>query len=230
MTHGIDRRLLMKGAMLGTGALALPGWGPALAQMLSARGFTHDVASGEPGPDSVMLWTRYVPAAGATGRLNWEVARDPRFTRKLAEGEVVATPERDWCVKPVATGLPSGEWFFYRFRDNTGQASPIGRTRTLPDGAVGRFTMGVFSCANLPFGWFNAYGHAAARQDIDLMVHLGDYLYEYPRGEYPSAEQAVASRMIEPAGEMVTLTDYRLRHATTGSTPTCTRCTAISRW
>jgi len=213
MTMQIDRRLLIKGALLGAGALALPGWGTALAQMMEARGFTHDVASGEPQHDSVMLWTRYVPAGGSNGRLRWEVARDAGFGRRVAEGEALASPDHDWCVKPVVGGLQPGEWYFYRFVDSEGRASSVGRTRTLPDGPLPRFNMAVFSCANLPFGFFNAYAHAAARQDVDLVVHLGDYLYEYPRGTYPAAEQTVAGRVIEPANEIVSLTDYRLRHA-----------------
>lgn len=211
----IDRRLLLRGAVLGAGVLALPAW----AQVLAMRGFTHSVASGEPGHDRVMLWTRYMPAAGGSGRLRWEVAHDTEFARVLSQGEVEASPERDWCVKPIAEGLAPGDWYYYRFLDAAGQSSPVGRTRTLPDGRVGKFTLGVFSCSNLPFGHFNAYGHAAARADIDLMVHLGDYIYEYPRGTYPSAEQAVAGRLILPVTETIALADYRLRYASYRADP-----------
>lgn len=205
----IDRRLLIKGAALGLGALALPGW----AQVMNARGFTHSVASGEPGQDRVLLWTRYVPEAGGGGRLRWQVAENPDFGRILAKGEIAASPEHDFCVKPLAEGLAPGRWYFYRFLDERGRASPTGRTRTLPQGPTERFTLGVFSCSNLPFGYFNAYAHAAARRDVDLMVHVGDYLYEYERGEYPSAEEALAGRVIEPANEIVSLADYRMRFA-----------------
>ena len=211
----IDRRLLLKGAAAGAGVLALPAW----AQAFAARGFTHNVASGEPGPDRVMLWTRYLPEAGGSGMLRWQVASDAEFSRVLAEGQAEATPERDWCVKPVATGLAPGGWYYYRFLDAVGQASAVGRTRTLPDGAVGKFTLGVFSCANLPFGYFNAYAHAAARPDLDLLVHLGDYLYEYQRGVYPSLGEAVPERPILPQGEAFALADYRLRYATYRSDP-----------
>lgn len=215
MLGHIDRRLLLKGAALGLGALAVPGW----AQILSARGFTHNVASGEPGHYKAMLWTRYVPAAGDSARLRWQVATSPDFGRLASEGEAVAEAERDWCVKPVAEGLAPGAWYFYRFLDEAGRSSPVGRTRTLPNGAVGRFALGVFSCANLPFGHFNAYAHAAERRDLDLMVHLGDYLYEYPRGTYPSAEQAMAGRLLLPTGEAVALADYRLRYASYRADP-----------
>jgi len=211
----VDRRLLLKGATLGLGALAIPAW----AQVLTARGFSHGVASGEPGQDRVMLWTRYVPGAGQPSRLRWEVAQDPDFATVIVRGEAETSPERDWCVKPVAEGLAPGGWYFYRFIDGNGVASPIGRTRTLPDGPIDRFKIGVFSCSNLPFGYFNAYAHAAQRQDIDLVLHLGDYLYEYSRGSYPTAEQTVAGRLIFPENEIVALADYRLRYATYRSDP-----------
>jgi alkaline phosphatase D len=205
----IDRRLLLKAGTLGLGALAFPG----VAQLLAARGFTHNVASGEPRQRSVMLWTRYLPAAAESGRLSWQVSPGDDFGRIVADGVATASEEHDFCVKPVAEGLEPGRWYFFRFRDAQGRLSPVGRTRTLPEGAVASFRLGLFSCANLPFGWFNAYGHAAARRDIDLMVHVGDYYYEYPRGRYPTAEQALAGRTLEPATEAFRLADYRLRLA-----------------
>ena len=201
----IDRRLLLKLGTLGLGALHLPG----AAQMLSARGFTHGVASGEPAAQSVLLWTRYV-GSGET-RLRAEIAADPRFRRVIAGDEVTAHPDRDYCAKLVIDGLSPGRWYHYRFIAPDGSVSDVGRTRTLPDGDVARFGIGLFSCANMGFGFFNAYGHAAARDDIDLMVHAGDYLYEYGVGTYP--ETPVAGRNIEPTHEMVTLADYRLRYA-----------------
>jgi alkaline phosphatase D len=214
----LHRRQLLAAGTFGLGALATPG----AAQILSARGFTHNVASGEPGHYKVMLWTRYVAPSGDTARLRWQVSKTSDFARIVASGQVRAEAERDWCVKPVAEGLEPGTWYFYRFTDRAGRHSPVGRTRTLPNrksGPTDRFTLGVFSCSNLPFGWFNAYAHAAARDDIDLMVHLGDYLYEYERGKYPDARAAMAGRMIEPASEMVSLADYRLRHASYRADP-----------
>jgi alkaline phosphatase D len=207
----IDRRLLLKAATLGLGALSVPG----AAQALAKRGFTHGVASGEPRQRSVMLWTRHVPG----GRLHWQVSRTGDFRRIVAEGDVAAEAERDYCVKPVATGLEPGRVYHYRFRDSRGAVSAAGRTRTLPEGKAGRFTLGIFSCSNLPFGFFNAYAHAAARGDLDLLVHLGDYLYEYPRGTYPGPKEAMGGRAIQPAGETVALADYRLRYAAYRSDP-----------
>lgn len=211
MTLDLDRRLLLKAATLGLGALAVPG----VAQIAAARGFTHGVASGEPRQRSVMLWTRY---AGG-GRIHWQVSPTADFRRIVAEGDAEAEAGRDHCVKPVVTGLQPGRTYHYRFRDGRGAVSPIGRTRTLPEGGTPRFTLGIFSCSNLAFGHFNAYAHAAERRDLDLLVHLGDYFYEYQIGKYPSPGQALAGRILDPAGETIALADYRLRHAAYRSDP-----------
>ena len=212
MTLIIDRRALVRGGALGLGALLLPGGGGALAQIATARGFTHDVASGEPSQSSVLLWTRFVPASGDTARVSVEVSETEDFRRTVAGGTMVTGAYRDWTVKLVTGGLQPGRPYFYRFTAD-GQVSPIGRTRTLPDGRVETFRMAVFSCSNLPFGYFNAYAHAAERDDLHLGIHLGDYLYEYQRGNYPSAREAIAQRFLEPAGEIIQLADYRARYA-----------------
>jgi alkaline phosphatase D len=215
MTLDIDRRRLLKAGTLGLGALAVPG----VAQIASRVGFTHGVASGEPRQRSVMLWSRHVPIRGDSSRLGWEVREEGNPRRVVAEGTVLATPETDFCVKVTATGLKPGRRYSYRFLNLDGAAAAVGRTRTLPEGRTPRFTLGVFSCSNLAFGHFNAYAHAADRADLDLLVHLGDYLYEYERGKYPAKGQALADRILEPAGETVALADYRLRHAAYRSDP-----------
>lgn len=216
MSPAIDRRSLLQAGMLGLGALAIPG---NAAVLLAARGFTHDVASGEPGQHSVVLWTRYVPRTGGSGRLAWQVSPSPDFSRIAASGEAIAEGEQDHIVKPVAEGLAPGRWYYYRFRDPRGRLSPIGRTRTLPDGPVESFRIALFSCSNMGFGWFNAYAHAAARSDVDLTIHVGDYLYEHARGDYPSPTEAVRQRSIAPLGEIIHLADYRLRYAAYRSDP-----------
>lgn len=216
MSIRLDRRALLKAGTVGLGALAFPG---AAQPLLMARGFTHNVASGEPGADRAMLWTRYVPHGRDNARLSYRIARDADFRQVVGEGSVTAEAQRDWTVKPVVTGLPAGQWLYYRFEDATGRRSPTGRTRTLPAGPTERFKIGIFSCSNLPFGWFNAYGHASARDDLDLILHLGDYLYEYRRGDYPGAAQMLDGRIIEPAGEIVQLADYRLRYASYRADP-----------
>jgi alkaline phosphatase D len=210
MTLLLDRRSLVRGGALGLGALLLPG--TALAQIAAARGFTHHVASGEPGPESILLWTRFVPAGGGEARVTAELSETADFRRVVGGGTVVTGPWRDWTVKVAATGLQPGRSYFYRFTAD-GQVSPVGRTRTLPAGRVDAFSLAVFSCSNLPFGWFNAYAHAATRDDLSLGLHLGDYIYEYQRGTYPSAREALTERLLEPAGECLALADYRLRYA-----------------
>lgn len=214
MTLRINRRALLQTGLLGIGALGTPG----AAQLMAARGFTHEVASGEPSANSVLLWTRYV-GGGDDTPLGVELAEDADFGRIVARGEGTASAERDHCCKINVAGLVPGRWYHYRFIAPDGSHSAAGRTRTLPEGAVDRFALGVFSCANLPFGWFNAYAHAAARDDLDLIVHTGDYLYEYPRGTYPAAEQALAGRIIDPEHEIVALADYRLRYASYRADP-----------
>ena len=216
MTFPIDRRSLLQGGLLGLGALALPG---NAATLLAARGFTHNVASGEPGPHSVMLWTRYVPQRGDSARLAWQISPNPGFSRIVASGEATAESVHDFTIKPVADGLAPGRWYYFRFRDRHGRVSPVGRTRTLPNGPVDRFNLALFSCSNIGFGFFNAYAHAAARRDVDLMVHVGDYLYEYDRGNYPSVKEAVRLQRVIPTTELIHLADYRLRYAAYRSDP-----------
>ena len=213
MTVIMDRRLLLQTGLFGLGALATP----AGARLISARGFTHQVASGEPSANSVLLWTRYVSEGEPV--LRAEVAEDVEFGRIVARGETPARNAHDFTAKVTIDGLASNRWYFYRFVAPDGAVSPIGRTRTLPEGPVGRFTLGLFSCSNFRFGHFNAYAHAAARRDIDLMVHVGDYFYEYEMGRYPNAEQALAGRDLMPTHEIVALADYWLRYATYRADP-----------
>ena len=206
-----NRRNALKLGLLGLAGL---GGAPALAQ--GAKGFTHGVASGEPGPDRVLLWTRY--ATGQDSQLKWEVAEDAEFTRIAAQGECSASPANDCCAKAWARGLQPGQWYHYRFIAGSGETSVTGRTRTLPVGKVPRFRIAVFSCSNYGFGWFNAYGHACEAGDFDLALHLGDYFYEYKRGVYPSEKQGLAERLL-PVNEAVTLAQYRERFATYRADP-----------
>ena len=192
-----------------------------LAARSFGSGFTHNVASGEPSGNSVLLWTRFVGEADTM--LTWQVSETESFAKPLAEGSVTASPQRDWCAKGIATGLAPDRWYFYRFVAPDGTASPTGRTRTLPVDTTAKFRLAVFSCSNFGFGWFNAYGHAVEANDADLAVHLGDYIYEYGADNYPNPGQGVAERVLAPATEIIALTDYRLRHATYRADPDCQR-------
>jgi alkaline phosphatase D len=146
--------------------------------------------------------------------VRWEVAAEPRFRRLVASGSVMTGPARDHTVKVDATGLRPATTYFYRFVLD-GVRSRTGRTRTAPasDADVRRMRFGVVSCANLQAGWFSAYRHLARRDDIDAVLHLGDYLYEYAPGEYGMGNSNVDVRRHQPAREIVSLADYRQRHA-----------------
>lgn len=207
----IDRRSLVLGAGFGLGVLLVaPGRG--LAQLLAAKGFTHNVASGEPGPDSMLLWTRYVPATGEDiVRLDAEVALDPDFTKVISGGSVRTGIYRDWTAKITVDGLKPGTVYWYRFVAPDGSRSPVGRTKTLPADDATRFGLAVFSCSNMPVGWFNAYGHAARRTDLDLWMHVGDYFYEYGNASYK--DKLIPGRAVEPDHEILAIADYRLRYA-----------------
>lgn len=200
---------------------------PVLASATSARAsgtaaFLHGVASGDPLPDGVLLWTRVTPTAdavpgsgrGADTAVRWEISEDAAFARIAAQGTVVARAASDHTVKADVRGLRPATAYYFRFAAGDGDQvlSPVGRTRTAPaaGAAVPGVRFGVVSCANWEAGWFSAYRHLAARADLHAVLHLGDYLYEYASGAYPA--QAGAVRRHEPAHEIVDLADYRARH------------------
>ncbi len=177
--------------------------------------FAHGVASGDPGVDSVIIWTRvsdYEAAPGSDATVIWETAADKEFTRTIAKGETSTSAARDWTVKTLLTDLEPGTIYYYRFRIGD-QTSPVGRTRTLPAGTIDSARFAVLSCTNFPFGYFNVYDQIAQRDDIDAVIHLGDYIYEYGRDGYGGATGAALGREHEPAHEIITLDDYRRRHA-----------------
>lgn len=209
----IDRRNLVLGGGLGLAALALPAGAALARQLLTATGFTHSVASGEPASDAMLLWTRYVPAAGeGTVRLDVELALDPDFT-KVAGGASVRTGAwRDWTAKVTVDGLKPSTVYWFRFIAPDGTKSPVGRTKTLPVGPAARFGLAVFSCSNLPYGVFNAYAHAAERKDLDLWLHTGDYIYENGVASLKDGDWG-PGRTLLPATEILNIADYRMRYA-----------------
>jgi alkaline phosphatase D len=175
--------------------------------------FGYGVASGDPLSDRVILWTRVNLGdnAGPTS-VQWEVSSDATFGTLVASGTAATSAAQDFTVKVDATGLQPGTSYFYRFKHG-GDTSNVGRTRTLPTGGVAQVRLGVFSCAAFPVGQFHVYADAANRGDIDVALHLGDYIYETG---ISAAEQAVATlldRKLNPSYECVTLSDYRARYA-----------------
>lgn len=217
MTLRIDRRRFVLTGTLGIGALMISGFARAMLAD-AAGGFTHGVASGEPGQESMLLWTRYLPAGGGEARLEVEVSETADFAKSLV-GQTVTGPWRDHTVKITVAGLKPGMRYFYRFVAPDGSYSPVGKTRTLPRGKTASYKIGIFSCSNLAFGFFNAYAHAARRGDLDLTVHLGDYIYEYGAGVYPAKAAAIEARLPQPLAECVALADYRMRYASYRSDP-----------
>lgn len=175
--------------------------------------FRHGVASGDPDQTSVVLWTRISPAGSDESKdVSWELAADRDFRTVVAAGRFHTGPERDYTVKVLAGGLSPGRQYYYRFR-LSGIHSDIGRTRTLPIGRLDRLGIAVASCSNYPFGYFNAYDAIARDPEVDLVVHLGDYIYEYGADGWGSAVGKGIGRTHEPANEIVSLADYRIRHA-----------------
>ncbi|WP_432069727.1 alkaline phosphatase D family protein [Streptomyces sp. AA1529] len=213
------RAVVAAGAAGAAGAALLAGAAPAASAADAAPSFVHGVASGDPLPDGVLLWTRITPEPGAvpgSGRgaaveVAWEVATDRGFTDRVAHGSVRAEAVSDHTVKADVRGLRPATTYFFRFTAG-GVHSPTGRTRTAPaeDAEVAGLRFGVVSCANYEGGWFASYRHLAARSDLDAVLHLGDYLYEYGHGEYPTGDAVV--RTVQPEHEIVSLADYRTRH------------------
>ena len=174
--------------------------------------FAHGVASGDPQRDRVILWTRVTPVElSETVRVHWAVASDPGMKQIRQSGRFVTDRRRDFTVKVDAAGLKPALTYYYQF-EARGVKSPVGRTRTLPTGRVDRLRLAFASCANYPFGYFNAYARIAERNDLDFVLHLGDYIYEYKLGEYAD-RQLAGTRDVVPTHEIVTLEDYRLRYA-----------------
>ncbi len=216
MEQTFDRRSVLRAgaaasAVLGAGVLT----STAATTAAAAAGpvFAHGVASGDPLPDGVLLWTRVTPTPDATPGsgtgpsvdVTWEVATDPAFGAVVATGVAGTGPARDHTVKVDVTGLLPATTYHYRFRLD-GAVSAVGTTRTAPalSAAVARLRFGVVSCSNLPEGYFGAYRYLAERGDLDAVLHLGDYIYEYG---------GAGVRPHDPPHEILTLADYRRRHA-----------------
>ncbi|WP_327150972.1 alkaline phosphatase D family protein [Nocardia sp. NBC_01329] len=211
----MNRRTVLRAGVVTAAATALP---PTTATAANPV-FAHGVASGDPLPDGVILWTRVTVApdaapgsgAGAPAAVQWEIAEDSGFTGVIAAGALTADVGSDHTVKVDVRGLNSAHDYYYRFRA-LGEISPIGRTRTAPaDSATpARLRFGVVSCSNWEAGYFAAYRHLATRDDLDAVIHLGDYLYEYAAASI--GVRAGTARGHEPTHEIVSLADYRVRH------------------
>ncbi len=173
--------------------------------------YLHGVASGDPDTTSVVIWTRISNADGPTD-VEWRVATDGNFRNVVAHGQYRTDASRDFTVKVVVVDLNPGQEYFYQF-DIDGIRSPAGQTKTLPVGHVDRLVLAVATCSNYSFGYFNAYEVIANDPTIDLVVHLGDYIYEHGPDGYGGETGRRIGRDHEPPHEALTLVDYRQRHA-----------------
>ena len=178
----------------------------------SRYAFLHGVASGDPRDDAILIWTRVSGALGERLSVDWQLASDPQMANILRRGHVRTSRNRDYTVKVDVDELPGGTQLYYRFSIE-GVVSPIGRTRTLPTGSLKKASFAVVSCSNYPAGFFHAYREIAARDDIEAVIHLGDYLYEYGPGEYATEKAEALGRIPDPPNEAVSVDDYRRRHA-----------------
>jgi len=188
-----------------TGATAFAKGGPVGAA------FQHGVASGDPLQDAVIVWTRVtVSDLYSDVEVKWRVALDPKMRRVVAGGWASTSIRRDFTVKVDVQGLQPGRTYYYQFYSR-GEESPVGRTKTLPQGRVDHSRLAFVSCSNLPAGLFNVYALLARRHDLDAVLHLGDYIYEYANATY--GDGASLGRIPVPDREIVSLADYRQRHA-----------------
>lgn len=169
--------------------------------------FYHGVASGDPLSDRVIIWTRVTPDdSAASVNVSWELAATEQFDRILKKGTFSTSPARDYTVKVDVDGLEPNKHYYYRF-SALEKTSPTGRTKTLPVGDVESLKFAVVSCSNWQHGYFNAYGRIAEK-DVDVVLHLGDYIYEYGTNNAKNVD-----RRHLPEHEIVTLSDYRTRYS-----------------
>ena len=219
--HVIDRRrfLAFTGALAGTALYAQVRGDAARARPLRGYPFRLGVASGDPEPTAVSLWTRLAPEPLVEGggmpqrdvAVRWELSRDHRFKKVERRGVVAAVPELAHSVHVDVRGLDPGREYFYRF--STGpDRSPVGRTVTAPKPAakLKELTFAFASCQAWPDGFYSAY-RQMNEQDLDLVIHLGDYIYEYGN----PADGGARNVAVPPALQeyCVTLERFRLQHS-----------------
>ncbi|MBX2873814.1 MAG: alkaline phosphatase D family protein [Saprospiraceae bacterium] len=182
-----------------------PDWAP----------FFHGVASGDPLADRVIIWTRLTPEDMEAGpyEISWRIATDPQLENLVQSGTSQTDATRDYTVKVDVSGLSPGTTYYYGFT-HEGKHSLTGRTQTSPGSEnVEQLRFGVVSCSNYQAGYFNAYRHLSQRNDLDAIIHLGDYIYEYADGFYGN-EGIINERPLDPSQEIITLEEYRTRYST----------------
>ncbi|MFG2228342.1 alkaline phosphatase D family protein [Streptomyces sp. NPDC048644] len=199
--------------LVSAASAAEPATGPGRRDAATPEMFAHGVASGDPMPDRVVIWTRVTPTppclpgrnSGPATDVKWEVSEDPAFQRIVQTGTARTDADRDHTVHIDVNGLLAARTYHYRFHAGN-QTSPVGRTRTAPaPSSPAGVRFGVVSCASYRAGYYTAYRHLADRRDLDAVIHLGDYIYE-------QGSQDTEVRAPAPTHECVSLADYRARH------------------
>ena len=219
MTAKISRRELIQKSLFGFGALSLStgftGCNHSSDQETATLqvNFEHGVASGDPLQDRVILWTRLTPNdASARLQVNWEIALDNQFQQIIKTDKVLTSASQDFTVKVDVTGLKPDQRYFYRFifGDKT---SLVGQTKTLPS-STSKVSFAVCSCSNYPAGYFYVY-REMAKQNVDVVIHLGDYIYEYGADGYAAEDAEKLGRTLAADNnkEIIKLDDYRKRYA-----------------
>jgi alkaline phosphatase D len=229
----LNRRLFLVSGLAAGGAIAIPGLAGAGSSVAAVRDpFMLGVASGDPRPDGMVLWTRLAAApldvGGGMGTRNvpvdWQVATDQAFANIVASGTETAIPGEAHSVHAEPRGLPAGAEFFYRFRAD-GFLSPVGRTRTAPAPGTdpGTLKFAFASCQHFEEGWYHAHRFMAA-DDPDLILFLGDYMYEKPSG------LATRVRWFVDFDETDTLSEYRQKYAQIRTDPNIQASHAAAPW
>ncbi|MEJ2445964.1 MAG: alkaline phosphatase D family protein [Exilibacterium sp.] len=216
----ISRRDLLRYSALGLGVAVVSTGVETFAESELNNGenvaFLHGVASGDPLTDSVILWTRVTPQVEDVDQVavTWEVATDADFVNLTHYGVMTATAASDFTVKLDVQNLNANSTYYYRFKSG-GSYSPVGITKTLSEGSPEKIKFAVVTCSNYPSGHFNAYAEAAKIADLDAVLHLGDYIYEYGMGGFGTENAEAIGRALPDDNdeECLNLTDYRKRYA-----------------
>ena len=224
----------LAGGAVGLAACATTEVSDALPVFSGEVSFDHGVASGDPLQTAVILWTRVTPKTG-TGPITvlWEVFSGAEGDTLVSSGRMITDASRDYTIKIDADGLSPATEYTYRFSvagANGTVVSPTGRTRTLAATGDAPVKAAVISCSNFLFGYFHVYDAISKQEDLDVVIHLGDYLYEYGNDGYGSETGAAMGRQHAPDKEIVSLSDYRTRHAQYKADPALQAAHAAAPW
>ncbi|EKO3823296.1 alkaline phosphatase D family protein [Vibrio harveyi] len=210
----LSRRDFIKAVSSGAVATTLTACGSDDSDATPTGSFEYGVASGDPTQTQVIIWTRVTTAASYVD-VTWQVSRSEDFSTVEQSGTFTTDTSRDFTVKVDVQNLNPSTQYYYRFMVGE-TTSIVGMTQTLPEGSVDKASMAVVSCANYPAGYFNVYKEILKQhqtESFDVVLHLGDYIYEYGAGGYASEDAARLGREPSKGTECITLDDYRKRYA-----------------